>query len=88
MGVDWHRVLAFAMCRFALNRANDVLNSPDQIPSQVTFSLTCASCNNEGPNTYDEAIDEGWTGIEYFPAGTSENFLGHCDICRERDGEV
>lgn len=88
MGADWNRALALAMCRFALNRARDVLDSPDQIPGDVPFSLTCATCNNEGPDSYAEAIDEGWTGIEFFPAGASENFLGECPICRRRDGEA
>lgn len=88
LGADWHRTQALAMCRFALERARDVLNSPHQIPGQVPFTLTCATCNNEGPDAYDEAIDEGWRDIEYFPAGSSENFLGECPICRERDGEA
>lgn len=88
LGADWHRKLALTMCRFALQRADDVLNSPNQIPSQVPFTLTCATCNNDGPDTYAESIDEGWTAIEYFPAGASENFLGECPICRQRDGEA
>jgi len=88
MGADWNRTLALAACNFALQRAADVLNSPNQIPSRVPFTLTCATCNNEGPDTYAEAIDEGWMGIEYFPAGASENFLGECDICHKRDGEA
>lgn len=88
LGADWHRVQALAMCSFALQRANDVLDSPNHMPSQVPFTLTCASCNNEGPDSYVESIDEGWTCIVYFPAGTSEKFLGECLICRQRDGEV
>ena len=85
LGADWHRMLALTMCRFALERANDVLESLHQIPRQVPFTLTCATCNNDGPDTYTKAIDEGWTRIEYFPAGVSENFLGECPICRQRD---
>jgi len=88
LGADWHRELASTMCKFALERANDVLDSPNQIPSQVPFTLTCATCNNEGPDTYADAIDEGWTRIEYSPAGASENFLGECPVCRERDDEA
>lgn len=88
LGADWHRELALTMCKFALQRANDVLDSPDQIPSQTPFTLTCATCNNEGPDTYAEAIDEGWTRIEYFPAGASENFLGECPVCRKCDCEA
>ena len=88
LGADWNRVLALAMCNFARQRANDVLKSPNQIPSQVPFTLTCAMCNNEGPDTYAEAIEEGWIRIEYDPAGISDNFLGECQICRECDGEA
>ena len=88
LGADWHRTAALAMCNFALTRANDVLDSPNQIPGQVPFTLTCATCNNEGPDTYAEAIDEGWTRIEYFPAGESENFLGECPVCRESDWQA
>lgn len=88
LGADWNRELAQTMCKFALQRASDVLDSPNQIPSGVPFTLTCATCNNEGPDTYAEAIDEGWTRIEYFPDGDSENFLGECPVCRERDGEA
>ncbi len=84
LGADWNRELAQTMCKFALKRANDVLDSPNQIPSQVTFKLTCATCNNEGPDTYAEAIDEGWARI----AGDSENFLGECRVCRESDDEA
>ena len=85
LGADWHRATTLAMCQFALARANDVMNSPNQIPSQVPFTLTCAICNNERPATYAEAIDDGWTRIEYFPAGDSEDFLGECPVCRESD---
>lgn len=88
LGADWHRELALTMCKFALRRANDVLDSPNQIPTEVPFTLTCATCNNQGPDSYAEAIDEGWTRIVYYPAGQSENFLGECPVCRERDGEA
>ena len=88
MGADWNRVLALAACNFALQQVNDVLNSPNQIPSQVPFTLSCDTCSNEGPDTYTEAVNEGWSQIRYYPAGLSENFLGQCEICRKRDDSV
>lgn len=48
----------------------------------VPFSLECANgeCNFEGPDTYREAVDQGWTEIEY-DDGPSWNFLGFCAEC-------
>ena len=37
LGADWHRVQALAMCNYALQRASDVLDSPNQIPSQASI---------------------------------------------------
>jgi len=81
LGADWNRVLALAMCSFARQRANEVLKSPSQIPRHIPFTLNCSMCNNEGPDTFAEAIEEGWTCIEYDPAGLSSNFLGECRFC-------
>ncbi|TWU62568.1 hypothetical protein V7x_43030 [Crateriforma conspicua] len=88
LGPERNRAVAIAACQYAAAQANAVLSSPNQIPAEVPFTLTCATCNNEGPDTYAEAIDEGWTCIVYYPAGQSENFLGECPVCRERDGEA
>ena len=82
MGADWNRTLALAVCAFALRRANRVLADPNGIPDDVGFSLSCDTCGNDGPDTHDEAIAEGWTELRYTPAGLSENFLGYCPICR------
>jgi len=59
MGADWNRVLAVAVCKFALQRANNVLDSPNNIPTEVPFTLSCDTCGNEGPDAFDEAIAEG-----------------------------
>ena len=36
------------------------------------------------PETYEQAVQEGWTQIEYFPQGCAENFLGLCPACRRQ----
>ncbi|QDT13398.1 hypothetical protein [Planctomycetes bacterium K23_9] len=85
LGDDWNRTLATAMATFALQRANEVLDNLAGIPDSVPFTLSCAKCNNEGPSTVCEALEEGWSHFQYFPAGISENFLGYCPVCRKRD---
>ena len=85
MRADWNRVLVLAVCKFALQRANNVLDSPNNIPTEVPFTLSCDTCGNEGPDAFDEAIAEGWKQLRYTPAGTSENFLGLCPICQAAD---
>lgn len=85
MGADWNRTLAVAVCTFARDRANSILDAPDGIPMDVAFTLSCDTCNNEGPDTYEAAIAEGWTRLRHTPAGTSENFLGYCAVCRKTD---
>lgn len=87
LGADWNRTQATAMATFALQRSNEVLDNPAGIPSTVPFTLSCATCNNEGPSAIDAAINAGWSHFYYVPAGMSENFLGYCPICRERDLE-
>ena len=82
MGADWNRVLATAVCEFAVRRANNVLDSPHQIPTEVSFTLSCYSCNNEGPRALSDAIAQGWCHLRYTPAGMSENVLGHCPYCQ------
>jgi len=81
LGQDLNRVIVTAASQFMRQRAKSVLESPHGIPPDIAFSLTCSECNNDGPDTFDEAIAEGWTGIEYVPHLTSENFLGSCPIC-------
>lgn len=85
LGADFNRAIVLAACEFAQHRARSVLSDPDRLPQDVAFSLTCSECNNEGPDTHEEAVREGWTGFEYAPALMSANFLGVCPICQARD---
>ncbi len=85
LGPDLNRLLVKTAAEFLRRRATVVLESPNGIPQDVPFSLTCCDCNNEGPDTYDEATAEGWSGIEYVPHLSSENFLGRCPVCLAND---
>ncbi len=85
LGPDLNRLLVITASEFLRKRATVVQESPNGIPLDVGFSLTCSECNNDGPESYDEAIAEGWTGIEYVPHLSSENFLGSCPICIAND---
>lgn len=85
LGPDLNRLLAKTACEFVRKRATVVKESPNGIPQDVGFSLTCSECNNEGPESYDDALAEGWAGIEYVPHLSSENFLGTCPICIAAD---
>ena len=57
----------------------------DAIPRVVPFSLSCTECDSDSPDTYEGAVSDGWTQIEYFPQGSSENFLGLCPDCRREE---
>ncbi len=88
VGVVWNRAAALAVCGLAIRTVHAVMNSPNGIPGSVPFVLSCDTCNNEGPDSYDAAVAAGWTGIRYYPSGLSENVLGQCGACRQRDGDV
>jgi hypothetical protein len=57
----------------------------DAIPRDVPFSLSCTECDCDSPDTYEDALSDGWTQIEYYPEGSSENFLGLCPDCRREE---
>ncbi len=57
------------------------------IPRDVPFTLSCAECDTDSPDSYEDAVQEGWTQIEFDPQGCSENFLGLCPDCRRREEE-
>ena len=57
----------------------------DAIPRDVPFSLSCTECDCDSPDSYEEALSDGWTQIEYYPEGSSENFLGLCPDCRREE---
>ena len=82
MGADWNRTLALAICTFAWERATNVLESPNGIPPGIPFTLSCDNCGNDGPDSFAEAVSEGWSDLRYTPSGLSENFLGFCPICQ------
>ena len=58
----------------------------NDIPRDVPFTISCYECSGNEPESYEEALREGWTEIRYFPEGVAENFLGLCPECR-RFGE-
>ena len=57
----------------------------DEIPQGVPFTLSCYQCDAGDPQSYEQAIREGWTEIGYYPEGLSENFLGLCPDCRRQE---
>ena len=59
----------------------------DAIQPDVPFSVSCTDCDIDSPFSYDEALRDGWTGIEFFPQGIAENYLGLCPECRKREEE-
>lgn len=44
----------------------------------VPFVVACYECDCDSPDSYEQAIAEGWTEIEYAPDGFSSNFYGYC----------
>ncbi|TWU56007.1 hypothetical protein Poly59_23100 [Rubripirellula reticaptiva] len=85
LGDECHRKITRTVARYMLRRATSVLEDANGIPPGVYFSLCCADCCDEGPDQFTVATQQGWTGIEYTPAGLSENFLGRCPACSRGD---
>lgn len=85
VGFDWNRTVAMAVCEFTLRIAVAGIESPNGIPPNVPFALSCQDCSNEGPDKYADAVAEGWTSLRYTPAGLSENFLGRCPTCQKAE---
>ena len=48
----------------------------DAISKDVPFSLSCIECDADSPDSYEDAVKDGWTRIEFHPEGLSEKFLG------------
>ena len=78
MGSEWNQTMVRSACTYMVDLARRVMADPNSIPAGVTFSLSCYECDVESPATYDEAIREGWTEIEFRPECCAENFLGAC----------
>ncbi len=78
MGAFWNEPVVRFCCEFAAGIAKRVLTNPNGIPDGVPFSLSCYECDVGAPDTWEEAIREGWTEIEFRPESVAENFLGAC----------
>jgi hypothetical protein len=59
---------------------------PGKVPPGVVFSLVCERCDaGMDIETYEQAMDEGWTDISYEPDLSSANFIGLCPDCRRAE---
>lgn len=54
---------------------------PSDLPADIPFTLACAQCDVDSPENYEDAIQQGWTRIQY-DDGPGWNFLGICPDCR------
>jgi hypothetical protein len=64
------------------------MNSLRRLPDDVPFSLVCSECDaGMEIETYDQALAEGWTDIDYAPDLPMANFIGLCPNCREQYGQ-
>lgn len=53
--------------------------------TDVAFSLVCSECDaGMDIESNDQAMAEGWTGIDYAPDLPMANFVGLCPDCREK----
>ncbi len=53
-----------------------------KILAEVPFSLVCETCDaGMEIESYEQAVAEGWTGIEYDPDLPQANFVGLCPDC-------
>ena len=61
------------------------MNSSRHLPNDVPFSLVCCECDaGMEIASYDHAMAEGWTDIDYAPDLPMASFVGLCPDCRER----
>ena len=58
-------------------------DSPHFTVREAPFSLACAECDVDGPDTKEAAMAEGWTDIQFYPDGRSWCYLGLCPQCRD-----
>ena len=60
----------------------------DPINENVPFSLVCVNCDAGSEiASIEEAVAEGWTGIEFDPDLPMANFVGLCPDCRREEQE-
>jgi hypothetical protein len=57
------------------------MTPPQGTPSPVPFTLACVSCDADSPETFEEAVQQGWTDIQP-DDGLGWNYLGICPACR------
>lgn len=81
LGQEVHSTVVRAACSFMLARGSSVLESPDGIPVDVPFLLTCESCGKTGPNAHSKAVGEGWQEIRYSPKQPQAYLTGKCPNC-------
>lgn len=53
----------------------------------VPFVVACYECDCDSSDSYEQAMAEGRTEIEYAPEGFSSNFYGDCPAHRLREAE-
>ncbi len=85
MGDPWNRVVVLAACQHMKHMAEQVLVAPNGIPPDVPFSLSCCECDADGVDSFEQAIAEGWTSIDFYPQGAGENFIGLCPEHRDEE---
>lgn len=57
-----------------------------KIPPDVAFSLVCERCDaGTEIETYEDALNCGWSDISYEPDCPMANFIGLCPDCRQRE---
>lgn len=57
-----------------------------KIPSDVVFSLVCERCDaGMEIETYEDALNFGWSDIGYEPDCPMANFIGLCSDCCQRE---
>lgn len=55
--------------------------------TDVPFSLVCRECGvGADGECHDQAVADGWSGIDYAPHLLAADFIGLCPECRERFG--
>jgi hypothetical protein len=53
----------------------------------IPFTLVCTDCDaGMEIRSYEQAIAEGWTDIQYTPDLPMANYLGLCPVCQEMEG--
>lgn len=77
------KTAVFAACRYSLEWANESLAKHGG-NSDTRFNVACIYCNDQGPESYIAALDEGWSYLNYDPQSASSSFLGKCPNCRRQ----